>query len=129
MSKSSSRMCDRARWPGRGCIGSCHRWPHHRTETISNSEQGDSYSHSRRPTGATSRARRRPGPHDRERRRPGRRQDSGRRDPRRHAAPPMVLGWDVAGVVLDPGTASQQLQVGDRVFAMVPQSATGRGRT
>ncbi|MGW1994967.1 NADP-dependent oxidoreductase [Embleya sp. NPDC001921] len=42
-------------------------------------------------------------------------------------APPMVLGWDVAGVVLDPGAATDDLRVGDRVFAMVPQLATGRG--
>ncbi|GCD96852.1 NADPH:quinone reductase [Embleya hyalina] len=42
-------------------------------------------------------------------------------------APPMVLGWDVAGVVLDPGAAMDDLRVGDRVFAMVPQLATGHG--
>ncbi|MGI5269158.1 NADP-dependent oxidoreductase [Nonomuraea sp. CA-218870] len=38
---------------------------------------------------------------------------------------PMTLGWELAGIVVDPGTSG--LPVGERVFGMVHQLATGRG--
>ncbi|MDP9868321.1 MULTISPECIES: NADP-dependent oxidoreductase [Streptosporangium] len=38
---------------------------------------------------------------------------------------PMTLGWDLAGVVLDPGGSG--LSVGERVIAMSAQLAAGRG--
>jgi len=38
---------------------------------------------------------------------------------------PMTLGWELAGVVVNPGTSG--LSVGERVFGMSHQLATGRG--
>ncbi|MEV0582128.1 NADP-dependent oxidoreductase [Nonomuraea sp. NPDC050310] len=38
---------------------------------------------------------------------------------------PMTLGWELAGVVVEPGTSG--LAVGERVFGMVHQLETGRG--
>ncbi|GLZ77407.1 NADPH:quinone reductase [Actinorhabdospora filicis] len=39
--------------------------------------------------------------------------------------PPMTLGWDLAGIVVDAGSSG--LRAGDRVIAMSHQLATGRG--
>ncbi|MFB9469242.1 NADP-dependent oxidoreductase [Nonomuraea salmonea] len=38
---------------------------------------------------------------------------------------PMTLGWELAGIVVNPGTSG--LSVGERVFGMSHQLATGRG--
>ncbi|WP_157254587.1 NADP-dependent oxidoreductase [Nonomuraea typhae] len=38
---------------------------------------------------------------------------------------PMTLGWELAGIVVNPGTSG--LSAGDRVFGMSHQLATGRG--
>ncbi|MFE6779275.1 NADP-dependent oxidoreductase [Streptomyces sp. NPDC057702] len=40
-------------------------------------------------------------------------------------SPPMTLGWDLAGVVVDGGAS--ELRAGDRVIAMSHQLSTGRG--
>ncbi|MFI6394695.1 alcohol dehydrogenase catalytic domain-containing protein [Nonomuraea sp. NPDC050540] len=38
---------------------------------------------------------------------------------------PMTLGWELAGIVVNPGTSG--FSVGERVFGMSHQLATGRG--
>lgn len=52
---------------------------------------------------------------------------AGRNIPLSEAQFPMVLGWDVAGTVLARGTAVTDLEVGDRVAAMVFQPIDQRG--
>lgn len=47
--------------------------------------------------------------------------------PQNVGAPPYVPGWDVSGVVAEVGPGVTEFAVGDRVYAMSAQAATGVG--